>query len=125
LRVLIVPSERYTTPEEPLAGVFQRDQALALHRAGVEVGVVAPLPRSLRFLRPRRSLCDAELPTKNDLRVYRTESWSWLPGRVPYVAALQYRRNGRNLFRRYVRAAGCPMSFMPTTCSMRAGSQAS
>jgi glycosyltransferase involved in cell wall biosynthesis len=109
LHVLILTSERYTPPEEPLAGVFQRDQALALHRAGAQVGVVAPLPRSLRFVSQGRSLRrGAERAEEDGICVYRAQAWSRLPGRVPYAAALQYRRDGRELFRQYVRERGMP-----------------
>lgn len=109
MHVLIVPSERYTTPEEPLAGVFQRDQALALYRAGAEVGIMAPLPRSLRLLPMAPSLRRGTGRAEEDgICVYRALDWSWLPGRIPYAAALQYRRNGRDLFRRYVHERGMP-----------------
>lgn len=110
MHVLILPSERFTPPEEPLAGVFQRDQARALRRAGVEVGVVAPLPRSLRLLAGPASarVHLAASGEEEGIHVYREVGWSRLPGRVPYAAAWQYRVNGRRMIRQYVHDVGVP-----------------
>lgn len=109
MHILILTSSRYAPPEAPLAGVFQRAQALALRRAGHTVGVVAPLPRSLRHLRDSASFRRRPSHTENDgLKTIRAEGWSWLPGRVPYAAAWQYRRNGRRLVEQYCRENGLP-----------------
>lgn len=46
MHVLIIPSEEYLPKENPLLGIFQRDQAEALAAKGVKVGVMGV---SLRF----------------------------------------------------------------------------
>jgi len=110
LHVLIIPSERYVTPEEPLAGIFQYQQAHALSRAGLQVGVIAPQPRSLRLLKLKRGswlgsfeFCDDEgIPT------YRNQGWGWIPGRTPYLSSCFYVKLGQKLFEKYAAQCGLP-----------------
>ena len=47
MHVLVVASEEFVPPDNPTSGIFERDQALALLRQGVRVGVLsvkAPFP---------------------------------------------------------------------------------
>ena len=55
MHVLLLPSS-YPTAASPVAALFCRDQAQALVRSGVRVGVVYPDRRSLRTLSPRAVL---------------------------------------------------------------------
>lgn len=110
MRVLIIPSERYLSLEEPLAGIFQRQQAHALRRAGLKVGVIAPMPRSLRLMRLRLKgwpkgiewVDDEGIPTC----IY--QGWGWVPGRVPYLSIHFYVSLGTRLFKEYVLRYGLP-----------------
>lgn len=110
MHILIIPSERFVVPEEPLAGIFQRDQAQALKRAGLKVGVIAPTPRSLRWLRvgwrgwPR----GIEVVEDEGIPVYRSQTWRWIPGRVPYLGGQLIVSVGKKLFSRYVGDHGMP-----------------
>jgi len=110
MHVLIIPSERYVPPEEPLAGIFQRDQARALKRAGLKIGIIAPTPRSLRLLRTRfrgwpRGI---EIVEDEGIPVYRCQTWQWIPGRVPYLGMQLILSIGKRLFALYVRDHGWP-----------------
>jgi len=110
MHVLIIPSERYVPPEEPLAGIFQRDQARALKRAGLKIGIIAPTPRSLRLLRTRlrgwpRGI---EIVEDEGIPVYRCQTWQWIPGRVPYFGMQLILSIGKRLFALYVRDHGRP-----------------
>lgn len=110
MHVLIIPSERYATEEEPLAGIFQRDQALALKRNGFNVGIIAPRPRSLRFFRAgmRAKSNRIEITELNGIPVYRCLSWSWIPARTPYIFTLLFRSHGMRFFSEYVKEHGVP-----------------
>ena len=110
MHVLIIPSERYVPPEEPLAGIFQRDQALALKRAGLKIGVVAPTPRSLRWLRARIRGWPRGIEKVKDegVPVYRCQTWQWIPGRVPYLGMQLILNIGKRLFALYIRDHGKP-----------------
>jgi glycosyltransferase involved in cell wall biosynthesis len=110
MHVLIIPSERYLSPEEPLSGIFQRDQARALKRAGLKVGIVAPAHRSLRWLRVRvrgwpRGI---EIVEDEGIPVYRSQAWRWIPGRVPYLGGQLILSVGKKLFTLYVHDNGLP-----------------
>lgn len=110
MHILIIPSGRYVTQEEPLAGIFQHDQAHALKRAGIQVGVVAPLPRSLRLMNqgikgwPK----GIEVSDEDGVPVYRYQGWGWIPGRVPFLSSQFYLRLGQQMFKRYVADRGAP-----------------
>lgn len=115
MHILIIPSERFVTPEEPLGGIFQRDQARILRKAGLKVGIIAPSPRSLRWLRVRlrgwpRGI---EIAEDEGIPVYRCQSWRWIPGRVPYFTWWQFLHLGKKLFSLYVRDHGMPDFWWP------------
>ena len=104
MHVLIIPSERFVSAEEPLAGIFQRDQARALKKAGLKVGILAPTPRSLRWLmvRSRGWARGFEIKVDDGISVYCYQSWRWVPGRVPYLSIIQPIIIGKRLFIRYI-----------------------
>lgn len=107
MHVCIMPSW-YPTPDQPLSGVFFREQAQALARAGFTVGVVAPYFRAARHARafwtsgPRgvRITDDAGVPTYQDFHL-----------NIPLADAVNARRwvrSGLALFARYVAEHGMP-----------------
>lgn len=109
MHVLIVPSERIVPPENPVAGIFQYHQAVALCRAGIKVGILAPAPRSGRdFLgrfrvRPAKSPSDSfPFPTVINHRP------SLCPGRFTGIMQSVWNRIGRRMFRDYVCRHGRP-----------------
>ena len=53
MHILVIPSERYLTRENPLSGIFQYQQAHAFKRAGIKVRVMSIPPRSLRYFKKR------------------------------------------------------------------------
>lgn len=110
MHILIIPSERYVTPEEPLAGIFQHQQAHALNRTGLEVGLVAPMPRSLCLLRLRITGWPRGIEFRNDegIPTYRYQGWRWIPGRVPYLSSSFYILLGQKLFEKYAAMHGLP-----------------
>lgn len=106
MHVLIVPSWYPSTPED-VDGIFFRQQAQALQQAGLKVGVIAPLFRSLR--KPRtiftggygiRNYVEQHIPT------YVYKSMFFFPrspiDRARWVSA------GKKLFKAYIRDHGRP-----------------
>ena len=81
LHVLIVPSW-YVTEEEPLSGIFFKEQAIAVARAGVTVGVVHPELRPLPRLSGalfRKNHFQASIRIEDDIPVYRRHGWNLFP----------------------------------------------
>jgi glycosyltransferase involved in cell wall biosynthesis len=110
VHILIIPSERYVPKENPLGGIFQYDQAHALQRAGLRIGVIAYEPRSLRFLKERITGWNTGFEFENDqgIPVYRYQGWSWVTGRMPYLTLWVRLAIGRALYNKYVAAHGIP-----------------
>lgn len=84
MHILLLPSERYVSPDEPFGGIFQYHQAHALKKSGLRVGVVAFRPRSLRQSKSRFPTARIEFDDSGGIPVYRYQGWNWIPGRVPY-----------------------------------------
>ncbi len=110
MHVLIIPSERYVTQEEPFGGIFQYHQAHALKRAGLQVGVIAPAPRSLRLLKKGITKWTTGIEFEDDqgIPVYRYQGWDWITGKLPYLTPKFRLQIGRRLFRKYIAEHGMP-----------------
>lgn len=78
MRVLLIPSW-YDSPDRPNLGTFFRDQALALQRVGLEVGMTHVEARSVKQLRPA-ALKQTRFQIVEDERdgfpVVRTRGWN-------------------------------------------------
>ncbi|MBF0803991.1 MULTISPECIES: glycosyltransferase [unclassified Neisseria] len=106
MHVLIIPSW-YPATAEDVDGIFFRQQAQALQRSGLQVGVIAPLFRSLRRTKTIltggygiRSYIEEAIPT------YVYKSMYFFP-RLPPDRA-RWVKAGKKLFERYVREHGQP-----------------
>jgi teichuronic acid biosynthesis glycosyltransferase TuaC len=108
MHVLVIPSS-YPTSDNPARGCFYREQAIALRRHGLQVGVVAPLFRSLRQLFKRggrrtmgfRAYDDQGVPT------LLWERWARF-SQTPRFHLRDLVRSGSQLFTRYVERHGLP-----------------
>lgn len=86
LHVLILPSW-YPAPDRPLAGIFFREQALAVADRGLKIGVIHPDLRSLRGVGPGgliRHRFGIRAVREGSLDVLRATGWT-----VPRSEALQ------------------------------------
>lgn len=110
MHILIIPSW-YATARSPMRGSFFRDQALALRKAGHQVGLLIP-PSRLRTLNGlretaanwRRPAGALDFADDAGLAVYRLRWWGW-------SAALLPARRGQlalAAFDRYCREQGQP-----------------
>lgn len=110
MHVLVMPSERYVTEDSPTGGIFQRDQALGLHRAGLRVGVLAAAPRPWGALRRKITGWPTGIETVLDegVAVYRYHGWNPVRGHVRSVTPRIWLHSGKLLFGKYVRERGKP-----------------
>ncbi|UOO77152.1 glycosyltransferase [Neisseria sp. Dent CA1/247] len=107
MHVLIIPSWYPSSPTD-INGIFFRQQAHALQRAGLKVGVIAPVFRSLRGEPAsivtggygQRYHLDEGIPT------YLHKSMYFFPH--TRLDRLRWLTAGMRLFRRYVRENGLP-----------------
>ena len=108
MHVLIIPSEHFITPSYPLGGIFQFQQANALHNAGYQVGVIAPGVITPRFLFKRYDYPDFE--TANGYPVYRRYVRKFSPQRWvrPARSIPFYQKIGVNLYLLYKKRFGKP-----------------
>ena len=108
MHILLIPSW-YPTSDSPISGVFFREQALGLKRAGHQVGVIAPTLYSLTTL-THGSIHDRRGPAVQDdngVWTYRSCGWRWLP-LVGRANAELWVRAGARLYNRYVASHGKP-----------------
>jgi teichuronic acid biosynthesis glycosyltransferase TuaC len=108
LHVVVIPSW-YPSDENPIRGIFFRQQAHALERAGHRVGVVAPQHRSLRMLKRKRLGWPRGVSIEDDsgVSVYQHQEWALFP-RIPHANLRLWLRAGEVLFERYVRERDKP-----------------
>jgi len=90
MHILIIPST-YPTKENRAWGIFYRDQAQALQRAGHKVGVlVAPNIRPKHDLLQMRRLSDFKTVHEkfddNGVITYQITLWSWIPAQMFHAA---------------------------------------
>ena len=107
MHVLIVPSWYPQNPAD-LNGCFFREQALALHKHGCKVGVIAPMLRSLRAW---KSIFSGPygINFENDagLVTYRNHGINWLV-RIQHLQAKIFVNSGLRLFEEYIKDNGKP-----------------
>jgi len=107
MHILIIPSEHYITPQAPLAAVFQYQQAHALKKKGVKVGVV-----SAGFVPFRRLFFDYPFsPFKKDggINTYRCYKKIFVPGRIANKLFLKNLIDSYlKLFKRYINEQDIP-----------------
>lgn len=108
MHILLVPSW-YPSTASPINGVFFREQALALKRAGHKVGVIAPALYSLKtlFEGPIKSRCNPSMEDDNGIQTYRHCGWRWFP-LVGRANAELWVRAGVQLYKQYVQHHGQP-----------------
>jgi L-malate glycosyltransferase len=110
VHILVIPSW-YSTPTNPVRGSFFREQALALQKAGHQVGVLVP-PTRVRTWHGLTEVANhwwqsnTEIAVENDsgLMTYRISWWGWRP-----LVSLSARGAlTLEVFKRYCREYGTP-----------------
>jgi teichuronic acid biosynthesis glycosyltransferase TuaC len=108
MHVLVIPSS-YPTSDNPARGCFYREQAIALRRHGLQVGVIAPMFRSLRqlFGRGRRRTMGFRALDDEGVATLLRERWARF-SQTPRMHLRDWIRSGGQLFARYVERHGLP-----------------
>lgn len=107
MHTLIIPSWYPDVPND-IGGSFFREQAIALAKRGVRVGVIHPSLRSMR--RPVSILTGCYgIQTENDkgVQTFRSQGMSWFP-RMPNLSRWYWLRHGIRLFEQYINEHGMP-----------------
>ena len=108
MHVLLIPSW-YPTTERPQNGLYFVDQAKALSRRGLRVGVLYPELQSLRHLSPqkfRRKHFQRAFSIEHGILTLRQYGWNFL-----WRSSLRFLLRiwmAERLIRQYVTHAGCP-----------------
>ncbi len=106
MHILILPSW-YPDHANEVGGVFFREQAVALAKSGLAIGVIAPKLRSLRRLPLVNFGSRSEYENDRGVHTYRWHGMAWFP-RISYANSLLWLKAGRRLFDRYVAEHGMP-----------------
>ena len=107
MHVVILPSW-YPATEDDLNGSFFREQAIAIAKRNIQIGVISPCMRSMRHWKSVFTgsyQMQAELD--NGVQTYRSHGMAWFP-RIHRLSQWHWIRNGRLLFERYVDEQGMP-----------------
>lgn len=111
MHVLFIPSY-YPSPKLTITGIFFHDEAVALHEAGHQVGVIVT-PRINVTLEMALQSGFSSLgamsrePSFKDFPVYRMH-WGWFPRPVPPLVALLIASAGERAYQQYCRVHGQP-----------------
>lgn len=108
MHVLIIPSEHFVTKKAPLGGIFQYDQALALSKAGHQVGVISVGLHNFRNI--LESYPYAREQNEKNLNIYRRYKKSYLPQRF-FSPEIVEKRNIElflEIFESYLKRHGRP-----------------
>ena len=108
MHILILPSWYPETPTD-LNGIFFRQQAQALQRSGLKVGILAPQFRSLRG-QPTSLLSfnyGQKIYTEADIPTYTHRSMDFFP-RIPFIDRARWLHAGQMLWQRYIAEHGKP-----------------
>ena len=108
MHILILPSW-YPTHENPINGIFFREQVHALKNAGHQVGVIYPQLRSLLLMRKSLFGWPSGITYEDDdgIPTYGLHGWAWLP-LIPRQNINLWLKAGERLFERYVSDRGRP-----------------
>ena len=108
MHVLVLPSW-YPTSYQPLNGIFFKEQAVAVQRAGADVGVAYPDLRGVRTLNMgglEESYLRPEATKENGVTTVR--SYGWAIPKFPDLNRRLWLRQVHKLFQRYTSRFGMP-----------------
>ena len=108
MHVLVLPSW-YPTRYQPLGGIFFKEQAVAVQRAGARVGVIYPDFRGVRTLaqgKLRQPYFGIQTTDEGGIPTVR--SYHWAIPKLPRLARRRWVEQAYKLFRRYTERFGMP-----------------
>lgn len=107
MHVLVLPSW-YPHHSQPLSGVFFREQALALHESGYQVGVVAPILRSIRGITSANIFKVSRPHWECDHGVATLRQVIWALPKYQKLNMQRWLHTGEQLFAQYMEIHGKP-----------------
>jgi glycosyltransferase involved in cell wall biosynthesis len=110
---ILILSSWYPTREHPLGGVFIRQQAQALRKAGYQVGVIIePKLRSkldlVRVRKPSQLSIQITKVLDQGIPVYQSQTWGWFPGFMHDANVKLLQDAVAKIYRAYVQEHGKP-----------------
>src|SRR5690554_5960783 len=97
MKVLITPSW-YGSEENPLLGIFFKEQAKALQNAGCKITLLYPEIRSLRYFNHKWKT-GMTIGYEDGIKTYRYNTYNPLPERIPYSKALLFSAKLKHLYK--------------------------
>lgn len=97
MKIAIIPSW-YPTKNEPINGIFFKEQAKALQSHGHEVVVLYPEIWTMRMLTQSKGKTGIQIGYEDGILTYRNKGYNILPGRIPYSTANLYFNKVKKLF---------------------------
>jgi glycosyltransferase involved in cell wall biosynthesis len=112
MHILIV-SSWYPTIEHPLSGIFIREQARALRKAGHQVGVILePRLKSKLGLahvrKPNQLFMQVTTTVDEGIPVYHSQTWGWFPAFLHDMNVMLLNRSVEKAYLRYTQKNGSP-----------------
>ena len=108
MKVMIVPSW-YPTEDNPINGIFFKEQSLTLKKHGFDVSVLYPEVRTVRSLNKiSEEKHGVAVRNEDGLPTYRAVIYNFIPGRIPYSTAYYFYKTLRKLYKEAVKREGKP-----------------
>lgn len=109
MHILILPYI-YKTKDKPLAGIFFREQALALKKAGYQIGVISIRVNSIRKMSWKnfRIFNKVDYENDNGMNTYLWQGWNWFTQKIPVGQSILFTLKGMAIFKKYIKTHGYP-----------------
>lgn len=107
MKILVVPSW-YPTEDNPINGIFFKEQVKALQKHGFEVSVLYPEIRTIHKVKQAFKERGMIVSTEDGIKTYRYIAYNLIPGRVPFSTARMYYAKLKKLYREFLRREGKP-----------------
>ncbi|MEH7235747.1 glycosyltransferase [Bacillus sp. JJ1562] len=115
MKIVIVPSW-YPTENNPLNGIFFKEQAKALQKAGHDVTVLYPEVWTTRMLKTSKAKKGISIELEDGVKTYRLRGYNLIPGRVPFATAKVFYSRLETLYKLYVEKEGKPDMLHAHSC---------
>ncbi len=109
MHILLMPSW-YSNPLNPTQGSFFRDQALALKKKGIKVGIIAPIQRSITTYKKGHvfEFNYRIRPVEIDCGIPVIKSYGWGMASLKFINILIWCFQAQRLYKKYVKQYGKP-----------------
>ncbi|MCS0827758.1 glycosyltransferase [Cytobacillus firmus] len=106
MKVLIIPSW-YPIKENPILGIFFKEQAKAIQKSGCDVTVLYPEIKTMRSYNTgwKKGI---QVQNEDGLKTYRYKGYNPFPARIPYATAFVYYKRLKILYKKMIAAEGKP-----------------